>query len=136
MATRSVIEAQDTTPLDSLERELVRQIINLTGRPGTATYIESEARMDALTASQCQIIRALILDYDEISLDTTRIFGGSRGADISAQRDREAIATELRRMLYPTSGMDVNGGLTVYTTSGTIKMVPVEYQVGTQDDFE
>jgi len=134
MATRTTIEEQDSNPLDDLERELVRQILGIIGKVGTATYIESEARMDLLTSSQCQIIRALLLDYDDISLDTLYVAGGSKGANYSPQRDKEEIAKELRRMLYPSVANE-NPSSSTYTTLGTISFIPVEYRTGTEGEL-
>jgi hypothetical protein len=133
MATREIIEEQDDSPLEDLERELVRQIVGITGKPGTATYIESNARMSALLPVQTQIVRALILDYDDIGLDTLSVAGGSRGANFDVQRDREAIATELRRMLYPSAANEAPEEST-YTSVGTIHMIPIEYITGPEGE--
>ncbi len=117
---------------------MVRQILNITGRPGTATYIESEARMSGLTGAQNQIVRALLDDYSDISFDTTKAFG--KGTDYNPQRDKAAIAEELRRMLYPSAANELNedGTVTIitYSSPGTISFVPAEYLVGSQDEFD
>ncbi len=134
MATRETIEEQDSNPLNDLERELVRQILRIIGKAGTAVYIESEARMELLTAPQCQIIRALLLDYDDISLDTLLVSGGSRGANYSPQRDKEEIAKELRRMLYPSIANEDSEAST-YAPFGTFNFIPVEYKIGTEGEL-
>ena len=134
MATRAIIEDQDSNPLNDLERELVRQILGIIGKAGTATYIESEARMELLSAPQTQIIRALLLDYDDISFDTLFVVGGNRGANYSPQRDKEAIANELRRMLYPTDANE-DPSTSTYTTYGTINFIPVEYKIGSEGEL-
>jgi hypothetical protein len=133
MASKELIEDQDDSVLDDLEKELVRQIVGITGRPGTATYVESNARMSELLPVQTQIVRALILDYDEIGLSTLSVIGGSRGANFDVQRDREAIATELRRMLYPTEANE-NPNISTYSPLGTIHMIPIEYSTGPEGE--
>jgi hypothetical protein len=123
----------DDSTLDDLEREFVRQILNITGKAGTATYIESEARMNLLTPSQCQVVRALLLDYSDIQFDTTKAQGN--GKDYDPQRDKAYIANELRRMLYPSAVNDdpslENGGS--YVPAGTLTMVRAEYAVGSDE---
>lgn len=99
MATRAQIEAQPTTPLTDVEREIVRQILGIDGRSTSAVYQDSDARMSALSGPQNQLVRALILDYDDLSLDTTRMAGN--GLDYDPTRNRMLIAAELRRLLYP-----------------------------------
>lgn len=136
MATLAVIADQETGPLTDLEKELVRQLLGITGKAGTATYIDSNARMELLTAPQRQIVRALLLDYDDISFDTTKAQG--KGEDYDPERDKAAIAKELRRMLYPnTANMfpEDSDNSTAYIPAGTIQMIPVVYKVGS-DEFD
>lgn len=134
MATFQQLQDFDTTPLDDLEKEVVRQIIGISGKAGTATYIESNTRMSALTASQNQVVRGILLDYDGIGLDTLSVSGGQKGANYSAPRDREALASELRRILYPSASND-DPGTSTFTTMGAINVVPVTYLTGDQDNF-
>jgi len=133
MATLATIEEQDSGPLTDLEKELVRQLLQITGKAGSATYIDSNARMETLTSPQCQIVRALLLDYDDISFDTTKAKG--KGEDYDPERDKAAIASELRRMLYPSLSNDSIVDITDihFTPLGTIKLVPVNYKVGTDE---
>lgn len=133
MATLAVISSQVTTPLTDLEKEIVRQLLGITGKAGTATYIDSDARMSSLMPPQRQIVRALLLDYDDISFDTTKAKG--KGEDYDPERDKAAIAGELRRMLYPrTENEDVISITdTSFTPLGTIKMLPVIYKVGSDE---
>jgi len=131
-------EISDLSPLtlNSLEREIVRQLLSITGKAGTATYIDSETRMSALTASQNQIVRGLILDYNDILLDTTKALGGSKGVNYDPERDKEAIARELRRLLYPSSvneapDEDTEG----FSPLGSIHFIPTVYKSGNQGNF-
>jgi hypothetical protein len=112
---------------------MVRQIVGITGKAGTATFIESEARMSLMSNSQNQIVRALLLDYDDISLDTLYVSGGTKGANMSLPRNREAIANELRRILYPTSTNE-DPGTSVFIPLGAISFIPVVYDVGVPDE--
>lgn len=133
MATLAQIKAQSKAPLKDLERELVRQILSITGKAGSATYIESEARMTGLTLSQCQVVRALLLDYDDIGFDTTKAQG--LGRDYDPERDKDRLAGELRRILYPSTIHESpeDGDGSGYVPSGTIQMIPVVYQVGSDE---
>jgi hypothetical protein len=138
MPTFEQIQEKDTIALDDLEREMVRQILGIVGKAGTATYVESEIRMAALTGVQNQIIRAIIDDYSDISFDTTYVAGGSKGTNYNPQRDKEYIANELRRMLYPsaihetTSITEIEETLSAF---GTIQFVPIEYKIGTEGEL-
>jgi len=134
MPTLDELRDLDGTPLDDLEREQVRQLLNITGKAGTATFIESETRMSLLTESQNRIVRGLLLDYDDIGFDTLFVQGGTKGADYNPQRDKAAIANELRRMLYPGASNEVPD-VSSYIPSGSIQFVPVEYVIGSQDEF-
>jgi hypothetical protein len=136
MATLSVIQEQDTGALTDLEKELVRQLLSITGKAGTATYIDSNTRMVNTTPAQRQIIRALLLDYDDISFDTTKARGGSEGTDYDPERDKAAIVKELRRMLYPSlsnDSPDLVDATNSFVPEGTIRMVPVIYKVGSDE---
>jgi hypothetical protein len=125
----------DDSPLDDLERELVRQILEIDGRAGTAIYIDSEARMEGLTPSQCQLVRLVLEDADEIGIDTTKVKGGQKGADIDPQRDESKAAKLLRRMLYPT---DKNDPLNFIEPPalGAFQFIQAEYIIGSQTEFE
>lgn len=133
MPTLGVIQDQLTTPLNDLEKEMVRQIVGITGKAGTATFIESEARMSLMSTSQNQIVRALLLDYDDISFDTLYVSGGSKGANFSVPRDKEAIANELRRILYPSEANETPE-ISVYSALGTIHFIPIEYDIGVKEE--
>jgi hypothetical protein len=135
LATLEQIREFDTTPLDDIERELVRQILNITGKAGTATYIESEVRMNLLTGPQNQLVRGLLSDYDEISFDTTFVSGGSNGANFNPQRDKEFIARELRRMLYPNSTNEITEEVAEshLLSIGKILAIPVSYEIGSKE---
>ena len=135
MASLEQIRNFDTTQLEDIEREMVRQILNITGKAGTATYIESELRMSLLTGSQNQIIRGLLLDYDDIQFDTTYVSGGPSGASYNPQRDKDAIAKEIRRMLYPNSSNEIteeDSQANLFAV-GQLLMIPVEYKVGSDE---
>jgi hypothetical protein len=137
MATFEQVQEFDTSTLDSLEREFVRQLLGITGKAGTATYIESESRMSGLTGSQNQIVRGLLQDYNDIAFDTTSVLGGDKGVNFNPQRDKSLIANELRRMLYPSEQHEV-GFIEVVPANapmGSINMIPVTYEVGSQDEF-
>jgi hypothetical protein len=133
MATFAQIQDQEAGPLNDLEREIVRQILNITGVAGSATYLDSNARMTLLTGSQCRVVRALILDYDDIGFDTTKAQG--LGRDYDPERDKDRIAGELRRMLYPTDANNnpEDGSSGSYQPAGTIQMIPVTYGVGSNE---
>jgi hypothetical protein len=135
IATLEQIKDFDTAPLDDIERELVRQILNITGKAGTATYIESEVRMNLLTSAQNQVVRGLLLDYDAISFDTTFVVGGSSGANYNPQRDKEKIAFELRRMLYPNMTNEITEEVAQNNlfAIGKIVAIPVTYKVGSKE---
>jgi hypothetical protein len=106
MAYNSAVTKLDD-PLSPLEREFVRQIMGIDGKPGSAVREDSETRMVGLAPEQCQIVRALIYeDYEEIGLNQLRIEGGQKGVRLSLPENRKAVAAELRRMLYPTSAND------------------------------
>jgi hypothetical protein len=135
MPSLDEIRDLDTTPLDDLEREFVRQILNITGKSGTATYIESEVRMNLLTSSQNQIVRGLLLDYEDIQFDTTYAAGGTSGANFNPQRDKELIARELRRMLYPGSVNEITEEIAESNllAVGKILAIPVQYKIGSSE---
>ena len=114
----------------------MRQIIGITGRAGTATFIESESRMAALLPSQCQVVRGILLDYDNVGLETLSVLGGQKGANYNIPRDKEALATELRRMLYPSASNDSPELGSSYTPVGSISVIPVTYLVGDQTDLK
>jgi hypothetical protein len=128
----SQIQELEAGPLSDLEREIVRQILNISGTAGNAVYLDSEARMTLLTPPQRQVVRALILDYDDIGLDTTKAQG--LGRDYDPERDKEKIASELRRMLYPSAANDpTTANNSGYQPSGTIFLIPVSYKVGSDE---
>lgn len=136
MPTLTQIQGKPSTPLDSLEREIVRQLLSITGKAGSATYVESETRMNLLTPSQCQLVRGLLEDYDDISLDTTKALGGKQGVNYDPERDKEAIARELRRILYPSAANETVGeDDEEYAPLGAIHFIPVEYKTGNQGNF-
>lgn len=125
----------DDSPLDDLERELVRQILGISGRAGSAIYIDSEERMDGLTAPQNQLVRLVLEDADEIGIDTTKVKGGNRGADIDPDRDESKAAKFLRRMLYPTSKNDPLNFIDP-PAAGALQFIQAEYIIGSQTEFE
>lgn len=130
MATLELIRSQLDDSLDELEREMVRQVIGIDGKAGSANRTESEVRMDALLPEQNQIVRALLIDYDDISFDTTRIHGGGDGVDVDPTRNKLAIANELRRMLYPTEYHDP---LLTTDNGSSIKFIPITYNTGSAE---
>lgn len=126
----------DDSPLDDLERELVRQILGIDGRAGSAIYEESETRMDGLTPPQNQLVRLVLEDADEIGIDTTKVKGGSRGADIDPERDESKAAKLLRRMLYPTARNNDPLNFIDPPALGALQFIQAEYIIGSQTEFE
>jgi hypothetical protein len=125
----------DDSPLDDLEREYVRRVLGINGRPGTATYIESDVRMAMLTPAQCQIVRVILEDVDAYGIDTTKAIGGSTGINYDPQRDTGYGANELRRMLYPTDANDPMNVTVAQSLPGQLQFIEVEYKTGPQTEF-
>jgi hypothetical protein len=126
----------DDSPLDDLERELVRQILGIDGRAGSAIYVESETRMDGLTSPQNQLVRLVLEDADEIGIDTTKVKGGSKGADIDPERDESKAAKLLRRMLYPSARNNDPLNFINPPTLGQLQFIAAQYEIGTQSEFD
>lgn len=134
MPNFSEIHNQLTTPLTDLEREIVRQVLNITGEAGSANYIDSQTRMSGLTQSQNQVVRAIIASWlEDIGFDTTKTTDKSE-INYDTTRDRDALADELRRMLYPDSRN--NPFVTTDTLPvGSLTFIPINYGVGS-DEYE
>lgn len=132
MPTIDQIQSQSTSALTALEKEIVRHVIGINGVSSSDVYTDSESRMASLTPVQNQLVRALITEYENIDNATTAIYGGNDGLDVSFNRDRTLIASQMRRILYPTDINDpaYNDGT---STSGSLNFVPVTYGVGSAE---
>ena len=132
MPTLAQIQSQLTDALTSLQKEIVRHVIGINGRASSSVYIDSEERFTVLTDEQCQLVRALLTEYEDIENATTAIHGASDGLDVSFNRDRELIAQQLRRILYPTDLNDPN--FTSGTNpAGSLNFIPVTYSNGSAE---
>lgn len=124
----------DDAPLDDLERELVREALNIDGRAGTAIFDDSEARMAALTPSQNILMRKyLIVDLPSVDEDRdVRMMGGSDGKQYNPSDRDNWVQRAMRRMLYPDAFNDpvtsTNNG-----PRSLISTVPIVYASGSTE---
>src|ERR1051326_3915647 len=131
MPNLTEIQSKPGTTLDDLEMEIVRQIIGVSGAADSANYQDSRTRMLALPSEQNKIVRVLIDQYlQDSAFDTTEIAGGSDGMDYSPVRDKNAIANELRRIVY---GADFSNPDSDEQLQGVLRMIPVTYESGSKD---
>lgn len=131
MPTIAEIESQPSTPLNLLEKEIVRHIIGINGRISSSVYLDSEERFLLLSTAQNQLVRALIKDSEEIDNTTTAIHDGTDGLNVSFNRDRELIASQLRRIMYPTDLNDPN--ISQVVGIGSLNFIPVTYGNGSSE---
>lgn len=123
----------DDSPLDDLERELVREALNIDGRAGEAVYDDSEVRMAALTPVQNVLMRKyLTIDLPSVDEDRdVKVMGGSDGKQYNPADRDNWVQKAMRRMLYP----DTHNDPTLITNGpqSLIRSIPIVYATGSTE---
>lgn len=134
MPTPDDLRELDDSPLDDLERELVREALNIDGRAGEAIYEDSETRMLSLTAPQNQLMRKyLTIDLPAVDEDRDiRVGGGDDGKQYNPADRDNYVQRAMRRMLYPDKFNDPvltgNNG-----PKSLIASIPIVYATGSTE---
>ena len=133
MATPDELREFDDSPLDDLERELVREALSIDGRAGEAVYEDSEVRMLALTPSQNILMRKyLTIDLPSVDEDRdVKVIGGDDGKQYNPSDRDNWVQRAMRRMLYPdTHNNPVNGS---NGPQSLIHSIPIVYATGSTE---
>lgn len=134
MASPDDIRSLSDSPLDALDRELVREALNIDGRAGEAIYDDSEARLALLTPPQCQLMRKyLYVDLPLVDADRDVKLNGAVGDGTNydpSVRDNW-VQRAMRRMLYPDTNNDPE--LTPGNNGSSISSVPIVYATGSRE---
>ena len=133
MPTPDDLREYDDSPLDDLERELVREALNIDGRAGEAIYDDSEVRILALTPSQNILMRKyLTVDLPSVDEDRdVRVMGGSDGKQYNPADRDNWVQRAMRRMLYPDQ---FNDPVLITNAPRTLlKSVPIVYATGSTE---
>lgn len=133
MPTPDELREYDDSPLDDVERELVREALGIDGRAGEAVYDSSEARLALLTAPQNQLMRKyLTVDLPAVDEDRDIKVAGGTGGKYYTPGDRENwVLRAMRRLLYPDTYNDPTN--TTNQPRSQFSQVPVVYASGSTE---
>jgi len=134
MPTPDDIREFDDAPLDDLERELVREALNINGRAGDAVYESSEERMAALSPVQNQLMRKyLVVDLPQVDEDRDVRLSATGNDSVNYNPvDRDNwVQRAMRRMLYPDQYNDPTG--ITNEPRSLISSVPAHYASGSTE---
>lgn len=133
MPTPDDLRELSDEPLDDLERELVREALNIDGRAGEAIYESSELRMLALTPVQNILMRKyLYVDLPSVDEDRdVKVLGGNDGKQYNPGDRDNWVQRAMRRLLYPDNNNDPL--LTNNGPKSLISSVPIVYATGSTE---
>lgn len=116
MPTQTLINGQPTIALTAMETERLAEMLDCLSS-------EALALANVLTAPQIQIVRACILDWDEVGDDGTMIDGGRDALDYDPQRNRRIIREILLRIAgsyAKSNGLTFTAASSLGSSGGTL----------------